>query len=198
MPSKNGHKLSTLSTSHFKYRNYSSSNSTVSDKQYETNFSGSNKSKSNQTLTNDHDDDYFLKLDRNEDEVFMNEFRKEVLHLDSLKLTIPHSNVRDTCFMPRFQGLKKNINRSSNIEMCANLELSTQFALLLIRNTFFLAILLLIVWPLSIFLKVAWLISRYLSSFFPNLDEIPPSLESCYKSLFKYEEVVLDQISFLN
>jgi len=67
-----------------------------------------------------------------------------------------------------------------------------------LKNLFLIFLLLLLIWPLTLFVKFCWLITKYLSSMFPNLDDICSQLDYFYTKLLYYEEKLVDNISRLN
>ena len=90
----------------------------------------------------------------------------------------------------------KHLNVEHSI-LLNNYLMGMKIVLNCLKNLVLIFLLLLLVWPLTVFFKFCWLISKYLSSIFPNLDDICAQLNNFYAKFLYYEEKLMDNISSL-
>jgi hypothetical protein len=96
--------------------------------------------------------------------------------------------------------LNHNIAKNYSLKSL-NSEINTEaieYIFSTVKNLLFLSILLFIVWPCTILLRAFWLCNKYLSNIFPNLDEVSDQIDRWNHRFNKFEEKILDKITFLS
>jgi hypothetical protein len=102
------------------------------------------------------------------------------------------------CLEKQIQNVQHDVVKENNsiIDKTSNRNLFLlQILFTTLKNVILLLLLLFLIWPATILVKVFWIISKYLSPFFPNLEDICELFDNFYVKLLYYEDMLMDKIS---